>query len=170
MNSQSNLLVFWAWDEYFFRQGENEKWDKYMPTGAEDDRLKTRSLQCKVLLCASLRFPASPAEEEARLMKCRISMENWVGETRRNRIILIQYDIIKCRNQRLLAAQNLLEPWSGYLHFILTCCSLFTKPKLFQKGWKGDRDFGKSLGKRQNKQKPSVKQHYSKRLFLKNTQ
>lgn len=84
-------------------------------------------------------------------------MENWVGETRRDGIILIQSDIIKCRNQRLLVAQNLLEPWSGYLHFLLTCCSLFTKTKLFQKGWNGDRDVHKSLEKkRQKKQKKST--------------
>lgn len=123
-----------------------------MSIGAEYGRLKIRSLQCKVPR-VSPHFPTSPAVKEALLIKCKISMENWVGETRRNRIILIQCDIIKCRNQRLLVAQNLLEPWSGYLHFILTCCSLFTKTKLFQKGWKGDRDVHKSLGKKKVRKK-----------------
>lgn len=97
-------------------------------------------------------------------------MENGVGETRRNRIILIQCDIIKCRNQRLLVAQNLLEPWSGYLHFTPTCCSLFTKQSFFRRDETVTETFVNHLEKRQNKQRNPMKQCYTKRLFLKNTQ
>lgn len=75
-------------------------------------------------------------------------MENWVRETRRNRIIIIQWDIIKCRNQRLLVAQNLLEPWRGYLHFNLTCCSFFKKQSFFRRNEPMTETFINHLGKK----------------------